>query len=49
MMRGLARVYLQTFPEAERRTIPVRFDVVSVYSLGRAMEFEVFADAFGWR
>ena len=35
MLRGLARSYLRTFPEAERQTIPVRFDVVSVYALGR--------------
>ena len=49
MIRGLARAYVQTFPAAERRTIPVRFDVVSVYSLGEATEFEVFKGAFGWR
>jgi putative endonuclease len=49
MVRGLARAYLRTFPEAERATIPVRFDVVSVYALGGATEFEVFQGAFGWR
>jgi putative endonuclease len=49
MVRGLARAYLRTFPEAERATIPVRFDVVSVYALGAATEFEVFQGAFGWR
>ena len=49
MLRGLARIYLRTFPEAERRAIPVRFDVVSVYLLGGTTEFEVFKDAFGWR
>jgi putative endonuclease len=48
MVRGLARAYLRTFPEAERATIPVRFDVVSVYALGGATEFEVFQGAFGW-
>jgi putative endonuclease len=48
MVRGLARAYLRTFPERERRTVPVRFDVVSVYAAGRAMEFEVFQGAFGW-
>jgi putative endonuclease len=49
MLRGLARAYLRTFPESERRSIPVRFDVVSVYSIGGANEFEVFERAFGWR
>jgi putative endonuclease len=49
MVRGLARAYLRTFPESERRTIPVRFDVVSVYLIGGIAEFEVFQDAFGWR
>jgi putative endonuclease len=49
MLRRLARVYLGTFPEAERRGIAVRFDVVSVYALGEATEFEVFRGAFGWR
>ena len=49
MLRGLARTYLQTFPEPERRSIAVRFDVVSVYSLAGATEFEVFEGAFGWR
>jgi len=49
MVRGLAWAYLRTFPEAERKTIPVRFDVVSVYALGEATEFEVFQGAFGWR
>jgi putative endonuclease len=49
MVRGLARAYLRTFPESERATIPVRFDVVSVYAFGGATEFEVFQGAFGWR
>jgi putative endonuclease len=49
MVRGLARAYLRTFPEAERKRIPVRFDVVSVYALAEATEFEVFQGAFGWR
>ena len=48
-VRGLARAYLRTFPESERRSIPVRFDVVSVYSVGGATEFEIFEGAFGWR
>lgn len=49
MVRGLARTYLHSFPEQERKSIPVRFDVVSVYLLGEATEFEFFEGAFGWR
>ena len=49
MVRGLARAYLRTFPERERNTIPVLFDVVSVYAIGGSKEFEFFEGAFGWR
>jgi putative endonuclease len=49
MVRGLARAYLRTFPERERGSIPVRFDVVSVYAIGGVTEFEFFEGAFGWR
>jgi len=49
MLRGLARIYLHTFPEHERRTIAVRFDVVSVYAIGETNEFDFFPGAFGWR
>jgi putative endonuclease len=49
MLRQLARIYLHTFPEPERKGIAVRFDVVSVYSLRGATEFEIFKSAFGWR
>ncbi len=49
MLRGLAKAYLRVFPESERQTIPVRFDVVSVYLIGQTREFEVFPAAFGWR
>ena len=48
-LRSLARAYLRTFPESERSTIPVRFDVVSVYLLGGAPEFDLFPGAFDWR
>jgi putative endonuclease len=48
MLRGLARVYLQVFPEQQRKSIAVRFDVVSVYLLARGAEFEVFEGAFSW-
>ena len=36
-------------PESERATARVRFDVVSVYSIGGASEVEVFQNAFGWQ
>jgi putative endonuclease len=49
MVRGLARAYLRTFPASERRSIPVRFDVVSVYLIDGAAEFEIFKGAFAWR
>lgn len=49
MLRSLAKAYLQTFPERERTTIPVRFDVISVYSVERNTEFDFFPAAFGWR
>jgi putative endonuclease len=49
MVRNLARAYLRTMPETGRATIRVRFDVVSVYSMGGASEFEVFQNAFGWQ
>jgi putative endonuclease len=49
MLRNLAKAYLQAFPERERTTIPVRFDVISVYSVGRDTEFDFFPAAFGRR
>jgi putative endonuclease len=48
MVRGLARAYLRTMDETERATVQVRFDVVSVYSMEGATEFEIFPGAFGW-
>ena len=48
MVRGLARTYLRTFPVSEQRSIPVRFDVVSVYLIDGSAEFQVFKGAFGW-
>jgi len=48
-VRSLARAYLRGFPESERRSIRVRFDVVSVYLLGGITEFEFFEGAYGWR
>lgn len=48
-LRNMARAYLRTFPQTERATTPVRFDVVSVYSIHGTNEFEIFKEAFGWR
>jgi len=47
MLKRMAGAYLRRFPEQERSTLPVRFDVVSVYlAEGSAAEFEVFPGAF---
>lgn len=46
VLRTLARHYLHTFPAAERATIPVRFDVVSVYQLAGRTEIDVYPGAF---
>jgi putative endonuclease len=48
MLHKMARAYLRSFPEKQRREIPVRFDVVSVYLLPSGTEFEVLKGAFGW-
>jgi len=52
-LRQLARVYRKSFPEEMRRTMLVRFDVVSVYFAppeqpytGDPVEFELFRSAF---
>jgi len=47
-LRRLARAYLRSFPEKHRSAIPTRFEVVSVYMLGGAPEFNFFPGAFGW-
>ncbi len=48
MLRRMAGAYLRRFPEEERRTLPVRFDVVSVYlEQGSVAAFHVFPAAFG--
>jgi putative endonuclease len=49
MLRSLARAYLHTFPEHERKSIPVRFDIVSVYAIGGTPDFHIFQGAFSWR
>ena len=48
-VRGLARAFLRSLNESERVMARVRFDVVSVYSIDGASEFEVFQNAFGWQ
>jgi putative endonuclease len=48
MLHKMARAYLRNFPEKQRRDIPVRFDVVSVYLQPSGTEFEVLKGAFGW-
>jgi len=49
MLKRMAGAYLRRFPEEERNTLPVRFDVVSVYlQQGSAAEFELFPAAFSW-
>ena len=47
MLRRMAAAYLRRFPEEERRTLAVRFDVVSVYlEAGQPVSLEVFPAAF---
>jgi putative endonuclease len=48
MLRSLARAYVRSFPASQRASIPVRFDVVSVYLLGAAPEIQHLPGAFGW-
>ena len=45
-LRTLARLYIATFPESERRTIRARFDVVSVYQPGPRAQIEILPAAF---
>ena len=45
-LRRLARAYLKGIAEEQRRGIPVRFDVVSVYFAPDEVEVEVFRGAF---
>ena len=47
MLRRMGRAYLRTLPRGERRTVEVRFDVVSVYLLGEQAECELVRGAFG--
>ena len=53
MLRKMADAYVRGFPEAERRRVVVRFDVVAVYLGGtgaagaRAATIDLFRGAFG--
>jgi putative endonuclease len=46
MLRKMASAYLRQFPGAVRDSIPVRFDILSVYLLPEGIEFEHICDAF---
>jgi putative endonuclease len=52
LLRRLARHYLRQLPQtvtSPARSVPVRFDVMSVYlAPGKPAEIEHFEDAFGW-
>ena len=48
MLRRMARAYRRTLPRAQADAWAVRFDVVSVYVLGKAVECELVSDAFAW-
>lgn len=46
MLHKMAASYLHQLPELHRDTVPVRFDVVSVYLLASGTEFEHLRGAF---
>lgn len=46
VLRDLARAYRRTIPRNPEEPTPVRFDVVSVYLLGKRAECEMVRDAF---
>jgi putative endonuclease len=46
MLRKMASAYLHQLPEAHRASVPLRFDIVSVYLLPTGTEFEHLRDAF---
>jgi putative endonuclease len=45
-LRRMAGAYLAQLPEAHRAAVPLRFDVLSVYLLTDAVEFEHIPNAF---
>jgi putative endonuclease len=46
MLRKMASAYLRQIPEPLRVSIPLRFDILSVYLLATGSEFEYLPDAF---
>jgi putative endonuclease len=46
MLRKMANAYLRQFPGSVRGSIPLRFDILSVYLLPAGTEFEHMRDAF---
>lgn len=46
MVRRMGRAYRRTLPREDRYETPVRFDVVSVYLLGEAVECELACGVF---
>ena len=48
MLRRMARAYRRTLPRVQAESWAVRFDIVSVYLLGEAVECELARDAFAW-
>ncbi len=49
MLRKMASAYLGQFPAAMRPSIPLRFDILSVYLLSSGTEFEHIRNAFSGR
>lgn len=53
MLRSMAHAYLRRFPRHLRDSVPVRFDVLSVYlqpsASGRENQFDLSRGAFAWR
>jgi putative endonuclease len=46
VLRRMATAYLRQLPEPYRASVPVRFDVLSVYLVSVQAEFDHFRDAF---
>ena len=47
MLQKMAASYVRTLPQEYREDVLMRFDIVSVYLLGDAVECELVRDAFG--
>lgn len=48
-LRKMTTAWLGQLPQRHRTRVPVRFDVVSVYLVGREPEFEHITNAFPYR